>query len=186
MFALSLGIFVSPSNRSMDTPEVVLSLVGICATLIVGISLYDTISLNSTLRNYDEKMKELECKMKKIDELEKRYEKTKKQTNILLHFTWGLAFTDMQPYTAFKEYWRAILLAAEEDDIKRARVCISNAESLISKIKGHIDKNSCFDKTDIDNIPKKVPDSLRGTNVYYAFQARIKALVDGVNQIKTN
>lgn len=186
LYAFIRRTFMLSLNNGMDTTEVVLSLMGICATLIVGVSVYDAVSLRSLLHDYDIKIQRLEDKIRKADELERNYHKTKRQLTILLHFTWGLSFSDKQPYTALKEYWNAIMKAAEADDIKRAKSCITNAECVLEDINRKRANQIEVDDSDINAVPTCLPEKLKRSKVYCAFEEQIIALINNINQSKND
>ena len=94
----------------------VLSLVGICATLIVGVSVIDAFSVHSLLHSAEKKMNDLSHKLEKLSLLEEDVRKMRKQTNILLNYTWGLNFSEHQPYMALVELWKAFELTVESKD----------------------------------------------------------------------
>ena len=64
--ALVLSILAISRQQPLDIPAAVLSLVGICATLIVGVSLVDALVLHSAFQKVDNKMNEMSDKLKEL------------------------------------------------------------------------------------------------------------------------
>lgn len=92
--ALCLSVYAVSNQYYANIPTTVLSLVGICATIIVGISVVDTFAVHSAFHKMEEKMGELSNRMDKLTELEMEVRKMKKKTNMLFHHTWGLVLRE--------------------------------------------------------------------------------------------
>lgn len=180
--ALGLSIYAVSNEYYADIPTTVLSLVGICATLIVGVSVVDAISLRSTLKQMDEKMIELNKRIDDLSKVGKKVHKMRKQTNILFHHTWGLSFASHEPYAAFAEFWKAFELAAKEGDVKRAKSCLDNAELTVEDIISRNSNNEELDVPDMERIPDKTPENIKNTKIYYAFADKVDALIIRINQ----
>lgn len=163
-----------------------LTIMSICVTLIVGVSVVDAIAVRETLSRYDAKIDAMTKKMDELSSLNKQFHKTKRQTNLLLHYTWGLSFSKEQPYTAIAEYWKAIELAASDNDVKRAKSCIHNLEEVVKRVleepKQMADNSN---KEDLNNIPKEVSKEMRESSVYSAFAERLDKLITQIGQIKS-
>ena len=182
-FAFSLLAFASSayaisSHPGTNIPSFVLSLVGICATLIVGISVVDTFVLRNALNKVDEKMEEQTKRMEELSTLEKEFRQTKRQINVLFHHTWGLALTDKQPYAAFQEFWRGFTLSAQQNDIKRAQSCLSNAEILVEDIVRRKQEGQVLDTPCMTMLDMVISDNLKSSQVYTAFGDRVERLLE--------
>ena len=163
-----------------------LTIVSICVTLIVGVSVVDAIAVHNILSKYNGKMDAMTERLNKLSSLEEQLHKAKRQTNLLLHFTWGLSFSKEQPYTAIAEYWKAIELAASDNDVKRAKSCIHNLEEVVRRVSEEskqIADNS--NEEALNAIPKEFPKELRKSCVYIAFEKRFDELIGQINQLRS-
>lgn len=187
-FLLSiLAVCVSVSVASnqclhIDASSTVLALVGVCATLIVGVSIIDTFALHSIIQKADEKIAEQGKRLEELEKLNDKVSKMRKQTNILFHHTWGLALEKEQPYAAFAEYWKAFVQAAQNDDIKRAKSCLSNAEKVVADIKHRKESDGQLDEPDYEQIPIVASNDIKDTTVYIALDDKVDVLLTDINQ----
>ena len=162
-----------------------LTIVSICVTLIVGVSVVDAIAVHDILSKYNRKIDAMTERLDELSSLNKQFHKTKRQTNLLLHFTWGLSFSKEQPYTAIAEYWKAIEFAALNDDVKRAKSCIHNLEEVVKRVLEEPKQMADIsNKEDLNDIPKEVPKDMRESSVYIAFAERVDELIPQIGQIK--
>lgn len=181
--ALGLSAYAVSHQYCADIPTTVLTLVGVCATMIVGISVVDAFAVHSALHRTEEKMNELSHKMEELTQLEEKVRKMKKQTNILFNHTWGLTFKEHQPYMALVHFWRAFCLAAERKDVKRAKSCVSNALETAYEIKQRKENGGELDLPDMEKLPTEIPQTMKGADVYYAYEDDIKELIDTIKSI---
>lgn len=189
LIALVFSCYAISNQYYADIPAFVLSLVGICATLIVGVSVVDTIAvhkledkLSIQSNEMNNKLNELSKKLEEISTLEDKLRKMKKQTNILFHHTWGLAYSNSQPYDALSEFLKALNITVEIGDIKRAKTCITNAEFAVEEIA----KRGVEDNSDINSdiiIPHAFFEkNIKESKVYVAFGERIEKLIYKIQQ----
>ena len=171
--ALCLSVYAVSNQYYVNIPTTVLSLVGICATIIVGISVVDTFAVHSAFHKMEEKMDELSKKMEEVEKQKEKIRKLRKQANILFHHTWGLVFANNQPYDALNEFWKAFTSAAKDNDVKRAKVCLENTESTIENIM----QQKEMEGLDERKISLLITDELKQTSVYVAFEDRINELL---------
>lgn len=91
----------------------VLSLVGVCTTLIVGINIVDAL-----------KIKQMEVKVKEMEQVRNDLEVLRINANIAIHTSLGLSYFNSQQYVkAFEEYQKSYKHAFENNDAKRVRMC---------------------------------------------------------------
>ena len=180
---LGLSAYAFSNQYYADIPTTVLTLVGICATLIVGISVVDVFAVHSSLHKTEEKIDELSRKIEEFQKIEERVRKMKKQTNILFNHTWGLSFTQHQPYMSLAYFWKAFSLAVESKDVMRAKSCIRNAIEVANDIKQRKENGSELDESDMERIPTEVPQAMKGTDVYCAYESDVKELMDIIKTI---
>ena len=181
--AIGFSVYAVSNQCSPNIPTTVLSLVAICATLIVGISVVDTFAVHSALRRMEDKMSEQAQRMIALDDLEKEMHKVKRQSNILFHHTWGLICSRNQPFAALAEFWKALELAAKDDDISRAKTCLVNTEEVVEDIIQGKTEHRELDESDRIIIPRKIPADIKESKVYDAFGVKIEDLIKRINKL---
>lgn len=181
--ALGLSVYAVSNQCCTNIPATVLSLVGICATMIVGISVVDTFAVHSAFRKMEDRMNEQAERMRTLEDLEGKVRKMRKQSNILFHHTWGLTFSKTQPFAALAEFWKALELAAKEDDISRAKTCLANAEEVVEDIIQQKNEQGKLDESDRIIIPQKIPADIKESKVYDAFGVKIEELIKRINKL---
>lgn len=183
--AIIFSIVALVGKAPATAEDSALTIVSICVTLIVGVSVVDAIAVHDILGKYNSKMDAMTERLNELSSLDEQLHKTKRQTNLLLHFTWGLFFSDKQPYMAIAEYWKAIEYAASDNDLKRAKSCINNLEEVVRYVLEEPKQNSDnSNEEDLNDIPKEVPKGMRESNVYIAFAENIDKLISQINQIR--
>ena len=153
-------------------PNGVLSLIGACCTLIVGVSVADAIIV-----------RRLERKMERLDKLQRKVDRMLKQSNILFHYTWGFQQKDSDPVAALTEYWKGFCIAAETDDIKRGKSCLEAAEAIVCDV---LSGNHHVKALKVDNISQKpwqMSDRVKKTNLYSAFEDKVNTLINDIDSI---
>ena len=180
LVVFALCAFSKPSSTTIDLPNLILSLMGVCATLIVGVSVYNTVDVSSTLRKTENKMEAIEVKLVEMEKLATEIKKIKKQTNILFHHTWGMTQEKDSPYAALHEYWRAFEICVESNDYSRGKSCIDNALKVADLIKS-LGKN--INDTGKEDIPHEIPDKLKGTKLYNFYKQEIDTLFEKIKDI---
>ncbi len=168
--ALSFVAITGIHCFEMNVSDSVLTIIGVCTTLIVGVSVVDAITV-----------RRLERKIEELDKLEKKVRKQTKQSNILFHYTWGMQHWKEHPYTALCDFWKGFTIAAETDDIKRAKSCLANMEALSSEICGMLHSGETISIEDFERVPREVPQSMKDSKVYCAFDTQINALIEKIN-----
>ena len=169
--SILLSFLAFEKSDCTSTTEVVLSLVGICATISVGASVYNAIEIHRELKDVREMAY-------KANEVERKILLLKEQSNILFRTTWGIHFMDKEncKERAFTEFWRGILIAAEINDPKHARVCIKCAKKLSSEITKGEGGNEDF--------PNVLPDTITNSDLYSIYQEDLKDIIEHINKPK--
>ena len=88
---------------------------------------------------------------------------------------------DKQPYTALSEFWRGFCIAAESDDIKRAKSCLENAKEVSNEIMEKLNSKTFISNQDKERIPTEIPMFMKDTKVFCAFKEQVDALIDKIN-----
>lgn len=173
--ALSFVAITGIHCFEMNVSDSVLTIIGVCATLIVGVSVVDAL----TIRN-------LQQKIERFDKLDKKVSRQLHQINILFHHTWGIQMWDKQPYTALSEFWRGFCIAAESDDIKKAKSCLENAKEVSNEIMEKLNSKTFISNQDKEQIPTEIPMFMKDTKVFCAFKEQAEALIDSINKYIIN
>lgn len=115
--ALFISILFSNCNEQFCSTNVVLSIMSVCATLIVGLHFLDS----WTVYRMNEKVN-------RLTGLEEELKRTKEQANIALHITTAIGFIKWKPEQAFKESWKAFEMSIAQNDAIRANTCLDCLE----------------------------------------------------------
>lgn len=175
-----LCLFSKSSSDTIELPNVVLSLIGVCATIIVGVSVYNTVEVNSVLRKTEGKTEELEKKLKELSTIADDVEKLRAQANILFHLTWGMVLKENQPYTALREFWSGFEHCVKSDDYIRGRVCLKEAIKIAKSIAS---KKETIKMTDKEKIPHEFPVELEDTKLYRFYRSEVDKLFEKIKEI---
>jgi len=174
-FALSVMAFFA-CGVSASVENGALALIGICATLIVGISIVNEV-----------RMHELEKKFKKIEEVEKNLEYLRVHSNIAMRMSWGFAYMSKMPCTAFLEFENAYKRALKSNDmhwIDATLQCMEEIVKIKKSEKSRIEEREALSKR---KIKAEVPDEIQEIKAYKAFKNRTKKIYsDMFNIINTN
>lgn len=175
-----LCLFSKSSSDTVELPDVILSLIGVCATLIVGVSVYNTVEVNSVLSKTESKTKELEKKLAELSTTADDVEKLRVQANILFHLTWGMELKDKQPYTALREFWSGFELCVKSEDYNRGKVCIKEAIKIAKSIAS---QKETIKMTDKEKIPHEFPVELEDTKLYRFYRSEVDELFEKIKEI---
>ena len=175
-----LCLFSKSSSDTVELPNVVLSLIGVCATLIVGVSVYNTVEVNSVLRKTEGKTEELEKKLKELSTIADDVEKLRVQANILFHLTWGMVLKENQPYTALREFWSGFELCVKSEDYNRGKVCINEAIKIAKSIAS---QKETIKMTDKEKIPHEFPIEIKDTKLYRFYRREVDELFEKIKEI---
>lgn len=153
-------------------PELVLTLLGVCATFIVGVSVVSTIELLEVTR----RLKEIDEIKKEVNETKTQMEDMRLHANIALHVSFGLTSWNWQPKTAITECLNALDIAMRLDDCVRANVCVSVLDAVLRKISKEDKLKSRLKGKQADDIPKDIPE-------WYKDHAPYKVMKDKIGEV---
>lgn len=153
-------------------PNGVLSLISICCTLIVGLSVADAIAV-----------RRLERKVHEIDKLQIKVDRMLKQSNILFHYTWGFQQKDLEPVSALNEFWEGFCIAAKTDDIKRGKSCLDAAETIVNDILSEKYSVNDLNYNNLSRKPWQITDEVKKTNLYCAFEDKVNTLMEKIDSM---
>lgn len=141
------------------------SLVGAAATLIVGTQLYNSIATRKQIKSIQSLQKELR---EKLEWCETKFKGDH-------HSSQALALWNTQEFDALACMIRAVGCYLECKDYSNCRIALNNAEKLIRKIDGKVDKVGGYDQknTKIDLTIGKV----RELKEYHLIKERFEKIV---------
>lgn len=179
LVALTLSIVaIFGIHKNVESiSDLVLTLLGVCATMIVGVSVMDAIAIRGLIEKEEMKMQELSDRIEELSKLKEKVERTRIQTNILFHHTWGIQQWEKQPYTALAEFWRGFEFAVKSEDCSRAMSCLTNAEDITKDIIDKLQRQEDISNADFDRLPQSIPNKVKKAKVYCAFQDRTENLL---------
>ncbi|MBR1462222.1 MAG: hypothetical protein IJ604_02420 [Prevotella sp.] len=175
---LVVCVSVLSNGFCFNISETILTLIGICTTIIIGVAVVDSVSFFKMMEKTDIKIKMMEDQLNELKNLKVKVEKTKRQTNTLFHYTWGTTQIKDDPYAAVYEFMKGIISSSKDDDIDRAKSCLTKAEEVLKDIEEQQKKGILFDCN--DRITDLISDEFKKTKVYCAFNDRIENLISKI------
>ena len=168
--ALCLSILAFCDNGKCTTLDVVLSLIGICATFIVGASVIDAVRVHQI----EKRLEEVSQSLIEIDYI-------KAGTNIGFNVAWGMAYLQWRPYSALRHFLKAYGYAIKMNDTIRAKACVSCIRLVYNTLK---EKRESIDTTDKDKI-KKALEGVRDEDLHkIVFKRDIDKILSDINMIE--
>ena len=92
---LSVVAIFGIHKNIVSFPDLVLTLLGVCATIIVGISVISAVELLHVTR----KLKEIDQIQSELKHAKAKMESMRSKANLVMHIACGLALKDWQPRT---------------------------------------------------------------------------------------
>lgn len=178
LIAFALSVLAFFSNNKLSTDSGVLTLIGICTTLIVGVSVVDTLRL----QQLEEKVKKLKETKETVEKMSDKLEKLKNDANIALDANWGYTLYTIQPHTAIQQVWKGLKLALLTDDCKKLKTCME----VLKHIKEEIKKNGELSKKlnkKLDNNVLMIDEDMKNARLYILVKDELDKLLRGINDI---
>lgn len=183
LIAFALSVMSIFGNHCKLSSGSAVAIIAVCTTMIVGMSIIDTLALRNALERIDSKIELLNSRINELNLLEEKVCKLRRQCNILFHHSWGLSYLNSQPYDALCEFWKALELCARENDIRRGKSCLQNIEialnTIINNTAQHIEWK---DKKDMSS-PFSVSKEMKESSIYVAYCEKIEELIDKINKL---
>lgn len=177
LVALALSIISLFGRHSMCVPEVVLTLIGVCTTIIVGVSVVDVLTLRSIYQKLDQ-IKEIE---RNIEATNERIDVMREQSNMCFHIAWGVAVLSWQPHTAIKECWKSVRIAMSLEDAQKSHSCIDITEKIVKRIKERPELSRLYKRT--EDIPKEIDESMKKSQLYSMYRVKLKDIIKEVDRL---
>lgn len=159
-----------------------LTIVSICVTLIVGVSVVDSL----VVQKHGEKLRQLEKQIMELktqkEELRKSQSETTEnayQVKMGVYVAWGLAMFQMEPISAFEQFQKVLKLALVDNKyVEDASKAVEFMEQLVPRIEEYIVKNDSYKQLLKIKIPDRTPEEIKVLSCYATFKDRI----DGIYQ----
>lgn len=159
----------------MAVTDGALTLISICVTLIVGLSVVDSLAvynMHKRIEKLTEKQKELEAQECRLKEAIAEQAVT---SFVSTHVSWGLTFINMQPYTSFRYFVKGLEKALENNYTKGMRNCLNCMEQVPKVIKQN--KEIIKDKAKKEGCPQ-LSDAIKQSDAYKLVEDRIDKIFD--------
>ena len=160
----SVGIVwaLCPFNSTADGA---LTIISILATLIVGISVVNSLEVAA-----------LKDKILEIEKIRKRTEQISKRTSVLFHITNGNIYLKDNPLKAISHYLSGFIIASEHEEPDYAEEALSRAEIACAKFMKSNQKASLI----LSGLKPKLDEmsNLKGKKGFRPFKKRVKVLTD--------
>ncbi|MEQ3162074.1 hypothetical protein AAA214_02850 [Parabacteroides goldsteinii] len=120
--------FVNVDTISNDSYiGIIATLMGICATFIVGFQIYNSIEYKSEIQALQKIQERYEMNFK---EMESRFNYEVNEAYIGIYIVQGITFKDKSPISSLKSFLKSIVYSLNVGDIKRANVAIGHIKTL--------------------------------------------------------
>ena len=182
IIAISLSI-ITLSGKSCPIPsDNILALVGICTTLIVGVSVVDTITIHNLQKQVDG-LQKIQYDLKDvIAQCEAKLQEQKDRANISNNLSWGLALIGWQPYSSFLYFFKGLELSLATNQQKGVESCLHCMEQVpksIARLKKHHQE---IDHAKKGKIPLSVPDEICKYEIYRLIKNRVEKVFKDIHQ----
>lgn len=132
--ALCISAYAVSGKCCGNIESTVLTIVGICTTLIVGISVVDAFSFHFHMNKMENRMDELTKKQNDLEikrmDLAKKLEEQKVKEDISDKISYGLALLNWLPYTSFKYFIKGFEKSLLANNVKAINSCLICLESV--------------------------------------------------------
>ena len=169
LIAVAISVMCLPSFGFMVNEGNIIALIGVCTALIVGLNIYDAI----TVRKIDKKAERLQQKINNLEKLEYRSE-------INFKISCGLYARRKQTYTSFLFIFKALSIAMIHDDAECVEKCLSLL-SQFDKINSTKTKNqSSSDSKLKDSEIEQILEKIEKCRLYNLYNKRIQKVLKSV------
>lgn len=166
------GLLLMVPTDNIITGNNILTLIGICTTLIVGVHVHDAF----TIRAISKKTELLDEKLKHIEMLEHRDE-------VHLKISLGLTQLQYQPYTTFRFIFKGFVLAANYKDYKCMEQCLGLLEQVPGVIQRLKAKNMKVNKKGENEINYDLINQITDNEIRNQYERRLKIAIKNVTSV---
>lgn len=167
-------------------PDLVLTLLGVCATIIVGVSVISALELlhvTRKLKEIDQIRKDIEATNQRMGETKQHMDAMRNHANLALHISVGLALMEWQPAVTISECLKGFCIAMRENDASRANTCLDTLEKVLGRFKKDGEIINTLKKSNTDKIPKEIPEEYKKSQLYKVFKKRLESVFEDINAL---
>ncbi len=176
---LSVVAIFGIHKNIVSFPDLVLTLIGVCATIIVGVSVISALELlqvTRKLKEIDQIKRDIEATNQRMDETKQDMDVMINHANLALHISFGLALMEWQPTVTISECLKGFYIAMRENDASRAHTCLDTLEKVLGRFKKDGDILIELNRKKADKIPKEIPEEYKKLKLYKVFEERLESV----------
>ena len=178
--ALCISAYAVSGKCCGNIENTALTIVGICTTLIVGISVVDAFAFHSTVSKMEKRMNELAESQKdfeeKRDEQNKAIARQKDIGEISNNISWGLALLNWLPYTSLRYFTKGLEKSLEVNNVKAINSCIKCMEN-VPKVMVRLKENVINDVAKEKGCPQ-ISEDIKKLDSYKIVKDRVEKVFD--------
>ncbi len=176
--AIILSIVALVGKTAVTAEGGVLTIVSICVTLIVGVSVVDSLTVHNIQKRIDKLSEEIKKIEEKEKDLENEREKQKASLYISNQVSWGMATLNGLPYTSFRYFVKGLEKSLEANNQKGINSCLKCMEQVPKVIERMKKKGEeCDDAGKKKELPA-ISDIVKELEVYKLVKSRIEKIFE--------
>ena len=169
IIALSISLIGYNSTLNVIT-ENMITIIGICTTLIVGLNIYNAISV----KEIEKKQTFLDLKIKKIEEFSY-------QNLVSTKLAYGLSVLYIQPYTAFCFFFKALEISIEHKDAEYIEKSFSLMEQMPQIIRFLNNQKTEYSHKNKEYISQSLITEISNNQLFNLYENRIENIISKLN-----
>lgn len=174
---LSVVAIFGIHKNIVSFPDLVLTLLGVCATIIVGISVISAVELLHVTR----KLKEIDQIQSELKLAKAKMESMRSKANLVMHIACGLALKDWQPRTTITECLKGFGIAMQVEDAPNAHFCLDTLEKVIRRFQNDEMILNNLKEGNTYKVPKEIPEEYKKLKLYKVFEKRLESVFEEIN-----
>lgn len=174
---LSVVAIFGIHKNIVSFPDLVLTLLGVCATIIVGISVISAVELLHVTR----KLKEIDQIQSELKHAKAKMESMRSKANLVMHIACGLALKDWQPRTTITECLKGFGIAMQVEDAPNAHFCLDTLEKVIRRFQNDEMILNNLKEGNTYKVPKEIPEEYKKLKLYKVFEKRLESVFEEIN-----
>ena len=179
---LSIVAIFGIHQNIVSLPDLVLTLLGVCATIIVGVSVISALELLQVTR----KLKEIDQIQSEVNHAKTKMESMRNKANMVMHVACGLALKDWQPSTTIAECLKGFDIAIHSNDAPNAHFCLDTLEKVIRRFQNDETILNSLNERNMDKIPKGIPEEYKKLKLYKVFEKQLENVFKDIDNFRSN
>lgn len=176
---LSIVAILGIHKNIVSIPDLVLTLLGVCATIIVGVSVISALELLHLTR----KLKEIDQIQTELKHTKAKMESMRSKANLVMHIACGLALKDWQPSTTITECLKGFGIAMQVEDAPNAHFCLDTLEKVIRRFQNDEMILNSLKESNTDKVPKEIPEEYKKLKLYKVFEKRLESVFKEIENL---